>query len=256
MGMLRDLDGLLRGRFTGSEQLREGHVRMPMRKLAVAALLCGAVYGAFMGVYAAMYGDPGSWRAMLSAAIKVPLLFLLTLLVTFPSLYVFSALADSRLGIMDTLRLLVGAVAVNLAVLASFGPITVFFTVFENSYVFIVLLNVFFFLLGGMVGLGFLSRAIGHVFASSDPDDEAVEDAAGDAPERAREQPTRQPKVHGRARSIFRVWLVIYGIVGAQMGWVLRPFVGNPDLPFAWYRGFGDRESNVFSFLADLFRYS
>ena len=36
---------------------------------------------------------------------------------------------------------------------------------------------------------------------------------------------------------------VVFGLVGAQMGWVLRPFVGNPSLPFTWFRG---RESNFF----------
>jgi hypothetical protein len=59
---------------------------------------------------------------------KVPLLFLLTLMVTLPSLYVFSALANSRLHFVDTLTLLLAATAVNLALLASCGPVTGFFT--------------------------------------------------------------------------------------------------------------------------------
>lgn len=29
---------------------------------------------------------------------------------------------------------------------------------------------------------------------------------------------------------------MIYGLVGAQMGWLLRPFIGNPNLPFEWFR--------------------
>ncbi len=37
--------------------------------------------------------------------------------------------------------------------------------------------------------------------------------------------------------------MVLFGLVGSQMGWVLRPFIGNPDRPFAWFRG---RESSVF----------
>ena len=41
--------------------------------------------------------------------------------------------------------------------------------------------------------------------------------------------------------AVFRGWLVVYGVVGAQMGWVLRPFVGTPDLPFEFFR---ERESN------------
>ena len=42
---------------------------------------------------------------------------------------------------------------------------------------------------------------------------------------------------------VFRCWVVVFGLVGAQMGWVLRPFVGDPDLPFQWFR---QRESNFF----------
>ena len=42
---------------------------------------------------------------------------------------------------------------------------------------------------------------------------------------------------------IFQIWVIIYGLVGAQMGWLLRPFIGSPDLPFAWYR---ERGGNFF----------
>ena len=41
---------------------------------------------------------------------------------------------------------------------------------------------------------------------------------------------------------VFRGWLLVYGVVGAQMGWVLRPFIGTPDLPFTWFR---PREGNI-----------
>ena len=34
---------------------------------------------------------------------------------------------------------------------------------------------------------------------------------------------------------VFRLWVVVFALVGAQMGWVLRPFVGNPNLPFTWF---------------------
>ncbi|MHC4862420.1 MAG: hypothetical protein ACYTDY_20295 [Planctomycetota bacterium] len=35
----------------------------------------------------------------------------------------------------------------------------------------------------------------------------------------------------------------MYGIVGAQMGWILRPFIGSPHLPFQVFRV---RESSFF----------
>ena len=45
---------------------------------------------------------------------------------------------------------------------------------------------------------------------------------------------------------MFRAWLLIYGAVGAQMGWLLRPFIGSPNREFQWFR---ERDSN---FLYDL----
>jgi len=45
------------------------------------------------------------------------------------------------------------------------------------------------------------------------------------------------------ARRLFKVWLIVYALVGAQMGWILRPFIGSPDLPFTWFR---QRGGNVF----------
>ncbi len=218
-----ELDRLLRGEFTRHDELREGRISLPARKLVAASLALGAVYGLGMGLYAGLGGRDDSWKYLLASALKVPLLFLLTLIVTFPSLYVFAALADSKLRLRDTLRLLVAAIAVNLGVLASFAPVTVFFTLSTDSYAFMIFLNVLFFAIAGGVGLAFLNRAVNAVFA---PDARA---AAG-----------------ARARRIFRLWLVIYGIVGAQMGWILRPFIGNPHLEFEPFRR---RWSNVFEFL-------
>ena len=43
--------------------------------------------------------------------------------------------------------------------------------------------------------------------------------------------------------TIFKVWMVIFAVVGAQMGWILRPFIGSPDMPFTLFR---ERESNFF----------
>jgi hypothetical protein len=45
-------------------------------------------------------------------------------------------------------------------------------------------------------------------------------------------------------RTVFRCWVVLFALVGAQMGWVLRPFIGRPELPFEWFR---DRNSNFFA---------
>ena len=45
-------------------------------------------------------------------------------------------------------------------------------------------------------------------------------------------------------QTVFRCWVVLFALVGAQMGWVMRPFIGTPELPFSWFR---ERESNFFA---------
>ena len=42
--------------------------------------------------------------------------------------------------------------------------------------------------------------------------------------------PDRTAPAH---RWMLRTWIVIYVFVGIQMGWVLRPFIGNPRAPGA-----------------------
>jgi hypothetical protein len=39
-----------------------------------------------------------------------------------------------------------------------------------------------------------------------------------------------------RHRVMLRVWLGTYAFVGIQMGWVLRPFIGQPGLPVTFFR--------------------
>ena len=76
----------------------------------------GAVYGVAMGGFAALSSRAGVWRQMVSSGVKVPALFFLTLLVTFPSLYVFNALIGSTLTLRALARLMTAAMAVSLAV--------------------------------------------------------------------------------------------------------------------------------------------
>jgi hypothetical protein len=213
-------------------------VEAGVRELALAALPLGVVYGLFMGFYAVARGGAWSGLQVLASAVKVPLLFLLTLVVTLPSLYVLSALARSRLSFTHTVRLLLAAVTVNLALLASFGPVTAFFTLSTESYPFMILLNVAFFTVSGLVGLVFLRKALDVVFE--------VEPAVPVAPPGADtigarvSRPVPQQDPAGR---IFSTWTFIYAVVGAQMGWILRPFIGAPSEPFRWFR---ERHSNFF----------
>lgn len=35
---------------------------------------------------------------------------------------------------------------------------------------------------------------------------------------------------------LLRVWILLFGFVGTQLAWTLRPFFGDPDTPFALFR--------------------
>lgn len=271
--LLNEIDSLLRGRFTAREALVAGRIELPARRLLLATLLLGVGYGACMGLFGALRGGGDGALQLIASMVKVPLLFLLTLAVTFPSLYVSSALADSRLEVVATLRLLLASIGVDLALLASLGPVVAFFTLCTESYPFMVLLNVLCFAVAGVVGVTMLRRAIGIVLepaarkaapatsgeileAAAAGDGGAVNaDAASatgssadggeesEAEERAF-RGARRPRRAEAPRLIFTAWIGMLAIVGAQLGWVLRPFIGSPGLPFTWLR---PRQSNFFA---------
>jgi len=250
----RDLDRILRGETTGLSAMRRKSVEFELDGLSAVLVFLAMVYGACMGCFALLKaGGPSYWQ-MISSMLKVPALFFLTLVVTFPSLYVFNALIGSRLGMGTLLRLLVSALAVMVAVLASLGPIVAFFSLSTTSYEFMKILNVLTFGVSGLLGLTFLLRTLERLSAAP-PEPVAGENAAsapppggGEAPGPALEPPGALDRLDlhvlgPNVKTVFRCWVILFGLVGAQMSWVLRPFIGNPKLPFVGFRG---RESNFF----------
>ena len=202
---LGDLDRVLRADRAGGPTARPG-------RLALTAAALAAGYGACMGVYALTRPDGPEWRQVAASAAKVPALVGLTVGVTFPSLYVFNCLLGGRLGLGDLARLVSSAVGVLAAVLAALGPVVGFFSVTTASYPFVLLLNVGVF----AAASGFGGTALRRMLTAHADTLPGQADAAG-----------------GR---VFVAWMLLFAVVGAQAGWVLRPFVGSPSLPFTWFR--------------------
>jgi hypothetical protein len=249
---LRDLDRILRGEATRVSALRHRSVEVDVRGLSVVLALLAMFYGACMGCFALLREGGPSFGQLLASMVKVPLLFFLTLEVTFPSLYVFNALVGSRLTVESVLRLLVAALAVMVAVLASLGPIVAFFSISTTTYSFMLLINVVVFAVSGVLGLIFLLRTL-HRLSVVEPEpapgpasegigDEKESVAVPEPPPSALD-PLADQVLGRHVKTVFRCWVLLFGLVGAQMGWVLRPFIGNPKVPFTWFR---NRESNFF----------
>jgi len=245
------LDRVLRGEATKVSALRSGKVDLPVAGIVVLLLILAMLYGTCMGTFAILKGGEPSYQQVLASTLKVPALFFLTLVVTFPSLYVFNALVGSRLSIGAVLRLLLAAMAVTISVLASFGPITAFFSASTNTYAFMILLNVLVFAVSGTLGLLFLLRTLQRLnVAMREPVPTPAEEHVGVDKQGGERPATPSPlepleeEVLGRhVLILFQCWILLFGLVGAQMSWVLRPFVGNPDQPFTWFR---PRQSNFF----------
>lgn len=254
-----DLDRVLRGEKTQLKDLRDGTVDVSFPGLTSVVAILGAVSGLCMGVFA-LFRDPPVWQQTLASAVKVPLLFLLTLIITFPSLYVFNALVGSRLRLVALSRLLIASLGVTVSVTAAFGTIIAFFSVSTTSYPFMVLLNVAVFAVAGLLGLHFLLQTLHRITTlnqpeTTDPDNPASQmppEPAGEA--QPKDQATRafapgplEPLnglvLAGHVKAVFRCWIIVFALVGAQMSWVLRPFIGSPNSPFAWFR---ERKSNFF----------
>src|SRR5688572_15361793 len=157
---IRQLGAILRGEATRLAALRTGTIDIPAGGLSIVIILLAMFYGACMGSFAVFNKTGGQWMQLLATTVKVPLLFFLTLAITFPSLYVFNALVGSRLSLMSVLRLLVAALGVILAVLASMGTIVMFFGLSTTSYPFMLLLNVVVYAVSGILGLRFLLHTL------------------------------------------------------------------------------------------------
>ncbi len=262
----KQLDAILRGDSTRMSSLTEGKLEIPVAGVSTVIALLAVLYGLCMGSFNLLHPLDADaklqsydmYMQMIASGMKLPLLFFLTLLVTFPSLYVFNALIGSRLSVGSALRLLVASVAVMLAVLASLGPIVVFFSLSTTSYPFMKLLNVAMCGVAGILGLAFLLRTLHRLVlvqetgqkpvvpqAAVQDDEKSLQDAENvDAklnPSGALDQVGSFTS--RKAINVFRIWTFVFALVGAQMGWVLRPFIGSPDLGFQWFRA---RESNFF----------
>jgi hypothetical protein len=239
---IRALDQVLRGEATQPANLRLGKIDIPVGGLSLLIILLGFFYGLCMGWFAVLNRVTPEYRQLLATVLKVPALFLLTLLVTFPSLYVFNAMVGSRLTVPSLLRLLIASLAVMLAVLASFGPVVAFFSLTTTDFPFMRLLNVLVFGIAGLLGLVFLLQTLHRLTVGLEKPGPSTPADTSERPPGALER--MQGHVLGsNVKAVFHCWVVIFGLVGAQMSWVLRPFIGTPDQPFVW---FGPRQSNFF----------
>jgi hypothetical protein len=260
---------------------------------AIALALYGAVLGFFNGALMAI-----------TSAVKLPLLFLVTLAICLPTLYLFNLVFGARLSMKQSVSLVMVAITVTAMLAVAFAPISLFFLITAPDYGFFKLLNVSILALSALVGLRFLTggmRVLAEHGLLSPARTQPVVEQAAIAPAKEEEKvpvtvgapaangdgvavPAAVPAMtppppvlvahapppgervwdpaQGRyvktpagvaterpaSMTLLYVWILLFGFVGTQLAWTLRPFFGNPDSPFALFR---EIEGN---FYAEIFR--
>ena len=176
--------------------------------LALVVLCAGPIYGAFMGSYALASAER-LWMLLFSAA-KVPLLILATTAVCMPGFFVLNTVLGLRDDLGAAVRAIMGGQAALTLALASLGPITRFFYQCGATYNSALIFNALMFTVATGIGQVVLLRRYRSL--------------------------TSDPVRGGRHRLMLWLWVGLYAFVGMQMGWMLRPFIGSPQMPVAFLR--------------------
>ncbi|MEC4982755.1 MAG: actin-binding WH2 domain-containing protein [Oscillatoria sp. PMC 1068.18] len=211
MRFLRDRDKFL-------DEIEQGK---RLEKTIVALLICSSLFFAF---YGAIMGSFSGGLQIFASAVKLPALYLLTLIICLPTLFFYDVISGSKRTFAQYLTLLLAAMAIISVMLFGFAPVTLFFRLSINDYQFFTLLNVVILTISGIVGVRFFYRSM-IAIAKTDGNSSQYR------------------------TKVIRGWLVLYGFVGSQLGWTLRPFFGDPDRPFALFRNI---ESNFYFHLLQL----
>jgi len=282
----------------------------------VAQMLLSAVIA--LAVYGAVLGSFHSVLMALTSAVKLPLLFLVTLAICLPTLYLFNLVFGARLSIRQSLALVLVALTVTAMLALAFAPISLFFLITAPDYSFFKLLNVAILSLSALVGLRFLTGGMqvlnAHgllapkpvlpeapvspavalpaapevapapalapalALATATPGSApAAPVAFGNgvpvavaapqqvmqlpvgyapqplpplAPQPARAaSPTTPPSM-----ALLYIWILLFGFVGTQLAWTLRPFFGSPGMKFSLYREIdGNFYAEIFRTISHLF---
>lgn len=204
-----------------AELVAQVETRRKLLRLAVYATLSAALYGGTMGLN-------HSYDQAALSAVKVPVLFLLTLAICLPSLHFLGLLFGSTVRFGQTGVVLTAGICRMSILLAAFAPIALFFLFSGSDYPFLLLMHVAIFTFCGAAGL-----------VSIHNDFHVIRQALSQTTQR----PLSAPLLHS--------WMVLYMFVGTQMAYNLSPFVNRRGDDFLWL---ADAKGNFYTYLWGVLR--
>jgi hypothetical protein len=172
--------------------------------LAVVAI-GGAAYGGVMGCFGGFAGDRP--LQVVFSAVKVPLLIAVTTALAMPSFFVMNTLLGLRDDFAEAARAVAVTQSAVAVVLACLAPYTALWYLSTADYHEASAFNALMFAVASVAAQWVLRRRYARLIARN-----------------------------RRHRAMLWGWLGVYAFVGIQMGWVLRPFIGQPGVPVTFFR--------------------
>ncbi len=192
--------------------LNNEHEAVKFVNLYLLVLAFSFAYGLAMGSY-------HSPEQALSAGIKVPVLFSLSIIICLPALFIIQFILGSRLRLGQMINIILSGFVLITSIMVSFIPVVVLFLLTGGDYYFLQLLHIGIFILSGIFGMKNVIDALRY----------------------SCERKGVYPKT---GVEVAKFWIVILGLVGIQLAWNLRPFTGDYGKPFALFRHY---EGNFYS---------
>jgi hypothetical protein len=214
--ILLQAENVLRAR---SLAVEDGHTARKLAQLGLMVAVFGFVYGAVMGSFSGVTGER-IWQVLFSA-LKVPFLLIATFMLSVPSFFVINTLFGLRSDFLYSLRALLATQAALTIILSSFAPFTALWYVSFSNYQGAILFNTLMFGCASFTAQWVLRRLYKPLIIRN-----------------------------RRHNMLLKLWLVIYAFVGIQMAWVLRPFIGSPNMPIQFFRQ--DAWGNAYVRLANI----
>jgi hypothetical protein len=200
---------------------RSADSRRVLVRLSGQLVLFGLLYGMAMGSFRGLAAQSQWLQQIVYSATKVPLLLTATFVISLPSFFVINSLLGLRRDFAAAIRALVAAQAGLAIVLASLAPFTLLWYATSAAYNQALLFN------GAMFAIASFSAQY------------LVRGYYKPLIERNR-----------RHRIVLWCWLFVYTLVGIQMAWMLRPFIGSPAMEVQFLRP--DPWDNAYEFVARL----
>lgn len=184
----------------------------------------GMIYGGVMGSYAWIFGQ--KFLQVVYSAVKVPILLMVTSGLSLPFFFVVNSLYGLREDFGKVLRALLATQAALTVILASLSPLTILWYLSCDNYRAAILFNALMFAVASVSAQLVLKQFYRPLIAKN--------------------------PMHQR---LLRLWIAIYGFVGIQMGWTLRPFIGSPTAPTQFFRdqAWGNAYLELYRIITGLF---